>query len=326
MPTLQPGTGLQTRVQPDRTGAEQSAPQCQCRSRQLGKNSLRNGGHHHHHHHAAPSNTTTDPCSPIVSEKNMSSCYLVRTSTCPAWMAAPRQLLAACSCFASSCIVVSCFWAAAAVLLTRSAHAHIPSHALRRYKQGTANCQTMGTLLLDVQTTTTTTRCAARLLLSPWRNTDTTTTRRGSFPPVCTLPNELGNGSRTFPFLSHCTPSSRLVQRRSRTMTQDAFKADAIWNLLNGAWRYGCYTWQGLSLSFWRVVGGCEAVGMSYCVVTDGLVGIADNNNGMVWTTLSTDSPNLPEAVATQPFNPHSNHSSRTLKPPTFLKVLWLMA
>ena len=116
---------------------------------------------------------------------------------------------------------MSCFWAAAAVLLTRSAHAHIPSCALRRYKQGTANCQTMGTLLLDVQTTTTT-RCAARLLLSPWRNTDTTTTRRGSFPPVCTLPNELGNGSRTFPFLSHCTPSSRLVQRRSRTMTQDA--------------------------------------------------------------------------------------------------------
>ena len=111
--------------------------------------------------HPKPSNTTTDPCSPVVSEEYMSSCYLVSMSTCPAWVAAPRQLLAACSCFA--CIVVSCFWAAAAVLLTRSAHAHIPSHALRRYKQGTANCQTMGTLL-DVQQQQQ--HVVARLLLS----------------------------------------------------------------------------------------------------------------------------------------------------------------
>ena len=147
--------------------------------------------------HPTPSNTTTDPCSPVVSEGNMSSCYLVSMSTCPAWVAAPRQLLAACSCFA--CIVVSCFWAAAAVLLTRSAHAHIPSHALRRYKQGTANCQTMGTLLdVQQQQQHVVLGCCS---VSPWRNTDTTTTRRGSFPSVCRLPNEVGNGSRTFPFL-----------------------------------------------------------------------------------------------------------------------------
>ena len=56
----------------------------------------------------------------------------------------------------------------------------------------------------------------------------------------------------------------------------------------------------GKGLSFRRVGGvGGGAVGMSYCVVTDGLETWYNNNNGMVDVVRATH-PDLPEAVATQ--------------------------
>ena len=67
------------------------------------------------------------------------------------------------------------------------------------------------------------------------------------------------------------------------------------------------------SLSFWWVVGGWEAVGMSYCVVTDGLESGQQQRDG-------GRSLSHPEAVATQPFILHSNHSSSTLNHPLFVK------
>ena len=134
---------------------------------------------------------------------------------------------------------------------------------------------------------------------------------------------ELGNGSRTFPFLDQCTPcrDSYNAEVGRGLMSQDA-EGNAMWKskLLRGERQEGCYTCLArplLSLSFRRAVGGGRGGGHELLRSNRWT---RDRTTTTEWWTLSATLPSrklLPPNVdsAFQPF----------ISSLLFLKVLCLL-